>query len=174
MAFGCFCMLYCNVLYIIPLEQYRGSCACNVIATAANRCLHPQNWRVQMDTSWRSHRGSLNRSLGLEFGQRYAYNNMYSDGWGLHRRRRIGAYTDMQYCIVTAEGSRNGAMMACEQCFRLYGPALGSKALALDSGYAQCPSASSCQTPGGCRYTTPQSFNRSSTAHLPHSFAERR
>ena len=27
-------------------------------------------------------------------------------------------------------------------------------------GYAQCPSANSCQTSGGCQYTTPQSFSR--------------
>ena len=39
-----------------------------------------------------------------------------------HRRRRNGNYYDAEWCVVTASGSRNGAFMECNQCYRLYGP----------------------------------------------------
>lgn len=52
------------------------------------------------------------------------YNNMYSDSWGMHRRRRYGDFHNQNFCIVTDPGSRNGAFMACEQCYHLYGLSL--------------------------------------------------
>ena len=55
---------------------------------------------------------------------RYMYNNMYSDSWGMHRRRRYGDFHNQNFCIVTDPGSRNGAFMACEQCYHLYGLSL--------------------------------------------------
>ena len=60
---------------------------------------------------------------------RYAYNNMYSNDWEVHRRRRFGDFRSQSFCVVTAPGERNGAFMACEQCYRLYGhlTTLGSK-----------------------------------------------
>lgn len=94
-------------------------------------------------------------------GAMYAYNNMYGDSWEIHRRRRYGDFRSQSFCIVTAAGDRNGAFVACEQCYRIY-------------GYAQCPSANSCQTSGGCRYTTPQSFSRdelAATGFIPKAFA---
>ena len=40
--------------------------------------------------------------------------------------------------------------------------------LSLFWGYAQCPSANSCQSSGGCRYTTPQSFSRNLETMFQH------
>jgi len=57
---------------------------------------------------------------------RYAYNNMYGDSWEIHRRRRYGDFRSQSFCIVTAAGDRNGAFMACEQCYRIYGPWLST------------------------------------------------
>ncbi|CAJ1355436.1 unnamed protein product [Effrenium voratum] len=93
-------------------------------------------------------------------GAMYAYNNMYSDSWGDHRRRRIYPFGRPNYCIVTAGGDRNGAFMECQQCYNMY-------------GYSACPSANSCQTAAGCRYTTPQALSRddlASTGFVPNRF----
>lgn len=93
-------------------------------------------------------------------GAMYAYNNMYSNDWEVHRRRRFGDFRSQSFCVVTAPGERNGAFMACEQCYRLY-------------GYSMCPSANSCQTSGGCQYTTPQSFSRdelAATGFIPKAY----
>ena len=57
---------------------------------------------------------------------RYAYNNMYGDSWEMHRRRRYGDFRSQSFCIVTAAGDRNGAFMACEQCYRIYGHSLST------------------------------------------------
>lgn len=46
---------------------------------------------------------------------------MYSNDWEVHRRRRFGDFRSQSFCVVTAPGERNGAFMACEQCYRLYG-----------------------------------------------------
>lgn len=46
----------------------------------------------------------------------------YNDNaYGTHRRRRVGSYYETEWCIVTATGSREGAFMECQQCYRLYG-----------------------------------------------------
>ncbi|CAK9023823.1 unnamed protein product [Durusdinium trenchii] len=95
--------------------------------------------------------GGAAAGLVVGAGAMYAYNNMYGDSWEIHRRRRVGDFRSQSFCVVTAPGDRNGAFMACEQCYRIY-------------GFSQCPSADSCQTSGGCRYTTPQSFNRDELA----------
>ena len=57
-------------------------------------------------------------------GAMYAYNNMYGDAYGDHRRRRIYPFNNADFCIVTAAGSRNGDFMECLQCRRLYGNGL--------------------------------------------------
>mmetsp|Transcript_64658 Transcript_64658/g.131465 ORF Transcript_64658/g.131465 Transcript_64658/m.131465 type:complete len:846 (-) Transcript_64658:209-2746(-) len=93
-------------------------------------------------------------------GAAYMYNNMYSDSWGMHRRRRYGDFHNQNFCIVTDPGSRNGAFMACEQCYHLY-------------GFSSCPSADSCRTATGCRYTTPQSYSRdelAATGFIPQAY----
>lgn len=95
-------------------------------------------------------------------GAMYAFNSMYGDAYGyeVFRRRRINDFRNPDYCIVTAPGSRNGAFMECQNCYRLY-------------GYSMCPSARSCNTAAGCSYTTPQSFNRddlAATGFIPKDF----
>lgn len=95
-------------------------------------------------------------------GAMHAYNNMYNENaYGGHRRRRVGNYYDVEWCVVTASGSRNGAFMECNQCYRLY-------------GYSYCQSARNCNTAAGCGYTTPSSFNRddlAATGFIPNSYA---
>jgi len=95
-------------------------------------------------------------------GAMYAFNSMYGDAYGyeVFRRRRMHDFRNPDYCIVTAPGSRNGAFMECQHCYQLY-------------SYSMCPSARSCNTPAGCSYTTPQSFNRddlAATGFVPKDF----
>ena len=79
-------------------------------------------------------------------GAMYAYNSMYGDAYNYDSfsRRRFNSFRQPDYCIVNAQGSRYGDFMECQQCFYLY-------------GFASCPSARSCNTAAGCRYTTRQS-----------------
>lgn len=95
-------------------------------------------------------------------GAYYAYNEMYNNDIGFHRRRRVAShYRDTRWCTVTATGSsRYGAFMECQQCYDLY-------------GYSYCPSSSSCQTASGCGYTAPTNFNRddlAATGFVPASY----
>ena len=129
-------------------------------------------------------------------GAMYAYNNMYGDAYGVHRRRRVFPFSQPDFCIVTAAGDRNGDFMECSQCKRLYGrilslwcatlgvrlwhstasnsgvcPRLSASEL---RGISYCPSASSCNTAAGCSYSPPESLNRddlAATGFIPQGYA---
>mmetsp|Transcript_81628 Transcript_81628/g.195796 ORF Transcript_81628/g.195796 Transcript_81628/m.195796 type:complete len:325 (+) Transcript_81628:546-1520(+) len=93
-------------------------------------------------------------------GAAYVYNSQYGDAYSDHRRRRATSFETPDLCTVTAAGSRNGDFMDCQKCYDHY-------------GISSCPSASSCNTPTGCSYKTPQSLSRddlAATGFIPEGY----
>ena len=59
-------------------------------------------------------------------GAAYAYNSMYGDAYGDHRRRRANSFEQPDLCTVTAPGERNGDFMECQKCYDHYSADLSS------------------------------------------------